>query len=69
MPDLVLMVRGNESMNVPPAKVQEYLDAGWKELSRAPMTGAPQATVSAETPSEAIPAPLIEVKSPKEKRK
>jgi hypothetical protein len=69
MSDLVFMVRGNESMNVPPAKVQEYLDAGWKELSRALMTGSTEAPVSAETPSEAIPAPLTEEKSVKGKRK
>lgn len=67
--ELVLMAFGAWTMNVPPAKVQQYLDAGWKEISRAPMTGAPEEPVSVETPSEAIPAPQPEEKPSRGKRK
>jgi hypothetical protein len=32
--ELVLMTRGFDRMNVPGEKVQEYLAAGWREISR-----------------------------------
>lgn len=66
---LVLMARGSETMNVPTDKVQQYLDEGWKEISRTPMPVALEVTVSAETPSGAVTAPLPEVENHKGKRK
>lgn len=37
MADLVLMEKGAEQMNVPSAKVDLFLQNGWKEISRKPM--------------------------------
>ena len=39
MAELVVMKRQFETMNVPTAKLQEYLDAGWVEVARVQMTG------------------------------
>jgi hypothetical protein len=39
MTELVVMEKDAGRMNVPLAKVQEYLDAGWVEIERVPMTG------------------------------
>jgi len=57
--DLVLMERGFDSMNVPGEKVTEYLAAGWKEISRKPVTGnaKPSAKVDTKKPV-ANPTPV-----------
>lgn len=36
MAELILMERGMELMNVPPAKVDAYLEAGWKVIPSIP---------------------------------
>jgi hypothetical protein len=39
MAELIVVEKDGGRMNAPPAKLQEYLEAGWKEAARAPMTG------------------------------
>lgn len=40
MSELIVMQKDGGRMNVPPAKLQEYLEAGWTEIERVPMSGS-----------------------------
>lgn len=61
MSDHILMERGSERMNVPPDKVQKYLEDGWNIVQKAvpelqPVTVAapqPQAESEAIVPDKA----------------
>lgn len=57
---LVLMERnGSERMNVPVEKLEEYLAAGWKEISRQTLI-APAPLDVDKVLSESAPAPAPE---------
>jgi len=64
MDEIVVMQRGEATMNVPIAKVQEYLDNGWREIRRYEAQFE-----KAETPSEANAAPEPKAQKPKGKGK
>ena len=38
MSKLIVMEKDGGRMHVPPAKLQEYLEAGWREIERVPMS-------------------------------
>lgn len=64
--EVALMARGEERMNVPTAKVQEYLAQGWKEISRTVIAAeVKQPAVKAEMPKPEA----VEVKPPAKGRK
>jgi len=72
MPELILMERGAELMHVPPDKVATYLAAGWKEISRGPMSTDSAVPVEAATLAEEAPQKdtpeLVETARPKQVR-
>jgi len=56
MAELILMTRGFERMNVPADKLQEYLDAGWTEISRQAVAEESTEAKKAKTESTKKPA-------------
>ncbi len=56
MTELVVMKKGFASMNVPHAKLQEYLDDGWEEVERIEMTSDAQAKKSSAKKQDATKA-------------
>ena len=54
---LVLMKRGEATMNVPVSKVDEYLAAGWKEISRAALIVPAPLPPEIAAELQATPAP------------
>ncbi len=58
MTELVVMKKGFASMNVPHAKLQEYLDDGWEEVERIEMTSDAQAKKSSAKKQDVTKADL-----------
>jgi hypothetical protein len=48
MSELIVMHKDGGRMNVPPAKFEEYLEAGWTEIERVPMSDS----IPSPTPAE-----------------
>jgi hypothetical protein len=53
MAEVIVMEKDAGKMNVPASKLQEYLDAGWKEISR---------TATEEPESSPVSEPKLEPK-------
>ena len=60
MAELIVMEKEGGRMNVLPAKLQEYLDAGWVEVERVAMTS--------DTPPAESETPEAKPKAPSRKR-
>lgn len=68
MAELVLMQKGEATMNVPSAKFAEYLAAGWREISRVSVESAAPAVVEVPEADEAEDVDDAAPKKPRGKK-
>ena len=66
MAELVLMEKAGARMNVPADKLQEYLDGGWKEISREALADAEAAKEEAPPEDAAADAEAAKEEAPPE---